>query len=134
MNLFELNEEKNDTIADIKYYTKERKRLESKVGLKASVIDDMKVSGCSSSNTKQAALNEYTQTGIYLDEAINKLKNLNSLTKEKYNNYKRHNDYDKKIYVEKKLFHWSNAKISARHGGISRWSIKRIIDKIESKK
>ena len=48
--------------------------------------------------------------------------------------YKNANDYDKQIYMEKKLFKWSNAKISANHNGIGKSQIYRIVEKIEDRK
>ena len=49
------------------------------------------------------------------------------------NIFKEVNDYDKQIYMEKKLLKWNNSKISSRHNGISRMQISRIIRKIEKK-
>lgn len=131
MNLFELQEEKEDLESDIRYYKRERERLGAKVGVKSIGITDMKVDGHASLNTVQDALDEYTQMGIYLDDAMKKWDNIVSLVSEKYNNYQKHNDHDRQIYTEKKLFKWSNAKISARHGGISRTQIWNIVNKIE---
>lgn len=131
MNLFELQEEKEDLESDIRYYKRERERLGAKVGVKSIGITDMKVDGHASLNTVQDALDEYTQMGIYLDDAMKKWDNIVSLVSEKYNNYQKHNDYERQIYTEKKLFKWSNAKISARHGGMSRMQINRIVKKIE---
>ena len=95
LNLFEIQEEKNDIEADIRYYKRERERLESKIGVKAVAMTDMKVDGGSSSSTVQDALDEYTQLGLYLDEAREKLRNVTILANDKYNNYQKHNDYDK---------------------------------------
>ena len=71
---------------------------------------------------------------IYLDDAIRKLDNLTKLKDKKYSIYKNANDYDKQIYIEKKLFKWSNAKISANHNGIGKSQIYRIVEKIEDRK
>lgn len=130
MNLFELKEEKEDTEADIRYYKKELERLETRVGVGAT--DYSKEIVKSSGNSTDEALIEYAQTSMYLDDAIKKLENITSLVNDKYNNFKKHNDYDKQIYTEKKLLHWSNTKISARHGRISRTQIWNIVNKIEN--
>ncbi len=130
MNLFELKEEKEDIEADIRYYRRELERLEPKVGVGA--IDYSKEMVKSSGNNTDEVLIEYTQMSMYLDEAIKKYDNITSLVNDKYNNFKKHNDYDKQIYTEKKLFKWSNAKISARHKGIGKSSIYRICDEIEN--
>lgn len=130
MNLFELKEEKEDTEADIRYYKRELERLETRVGVGAT--DYSKEMVKSSSNSTDEALIEYAQMSMYLDDAIKKLDNITSLVNDKYNNFKKHNDYDKQIYTEKKLFKWSNTKISARHGRISRTQIWNIVNKIEN--
>lgn len=132
MNLFELKEEIEDTNSDIEYYNNEIIRLEAKTGVKAIDLSKIVVSG-GKLNSREEALLELTQTSIYLDDAIKKLDNLNKLKNKKYSIFKNSNNYDKQIYMEKKLFKWSNAKISAKHNGISRWSINRIVEKIEEK-
>lgn len=129
MQLFDLKEEIEDVNSNIDYYKNEIERLETKVGVKASNISAEIVKGGISDKTD--ALLELIQMTMYLDEAIAKLDNLTRLKDKKYNIYKEANDYDKQIYMEKKLFKWSNAKISARHNGISKSQIYNIINKIE---
>ncbi len=129
MNLFELKEKKEDVKSDIKYYKNEIERLEAKVGLQAVQIKDIIISN-NPRNNRENALLDLAQMIADLDEAQKKLDNLNNLANDKFNNFKEHNDYDRQIYVEKKLFKWSNTKISARHG-ISKSQIYRIIKKIE---
>lgn len=132
MQLFDLKEEIEDVNSNIDYYKDEIERLETKVGVKASNISAEIVKGGISDKTD--ALLELIQMTMYLDEAIAKLDNLTRLKDKKYNIYKEANDYDKQIYIEKKLFKWSNAKISARHNGIGKSQIYRIIKKIENGK
>lgn len=129
MNLFEIKERIADVKAEKEYYEEEVERLEAKVGLKASDPSKEIVKGGGSS--KENALLQLTQMSIYLDESIEKLNNLIKLRDKKYNIYKEANDYDKQIYIEKKLLKWSNAKISAKHNGIGKSQIYRIIKKIE---
>lgn len=130
MNLFELKEEKEDIEADIRYYKREIERLETRVGVGAVDYSSEKT-GTIVGNIDEALI-ELTQMSMYLDDAIKKLDNLTSLINDKYNNYQKHNDHDKQIYTEKRLFKWSNAKISARHNGISKNTIYRILEKFES--
>lgn len=132
MNLFELKEEKEDIEADIRYYRRELERLEPKVGVGA--IDYSKEMVKSSGNSTDEVLIEYTQMSMYLDEALKKYDNITSLVNDKYNNFKKHNDYDKQIYTEKKLFKWSNKRISLTHGGLSTSQIYNIVNKIEDSK
>ena len=132
MELFELKENIAEVMADKEYYENEVERLEAKVGVKASDPSKKLVRGGNSD--KERALLELTQMSIYLDDAIRKLDNLTKLKDKKYSIYKNANDYDKQIYMEKKLFKWSNAKISANHNGIGKSQIYRIVEKIEDKK
>ena len=131
MNLFELKEKQEETRADISYYKKEIERLEAQVGVGATDYSKELVDSSISVNATEEALLELTQMTMYLDDAIKKLDNITSLVNNKYNVYKEYNDYDKQIYIEKKLFKWRNAKISSKHNGISRMQIKRIVDSIE---
>lgn len=131
MNLFELKEKQEETRADISYYKKEIERLEAQVGVGATDYSKELVDSSISVNATEEALLELTQMTMYLDDAIKKLDNITSLVNNKYNVYKEYNDYDKQIYIEKKLFKWRNAKISSKHNGISRMQIKRIVDGIE---
>ena len=133
MNLFELKEKKEDVKSDIKYYENEIERLESKLGLQSVQMKDIIVDG-NPKNKREDVLIELAQMIDDLEEAKKKLDGLNELTNDKFNNFKEHNDYDKQIYIEKKLFKWSNAKISARHGGITKRTINRIVKKVEENK
>ena len=129
MELYELKEKQEDTEADIRYYSRELIRLRTKVG--PGAIDYSKEMVQSTPRSNDEAFAELAQISMDLDEAIKKLDNIKNLANEKYNIYKNYNDYDKQIYTEKKLFKWSNAKISARHNGIGKSQIYRIIEKIE---
>ena len=131
MELFELKREISSTEADIEYFEEERDRLYTKILPKASDPTKEIVKGGISD--KEYVMLQYTQIGIELDNAIAKLDNLRKLRDKKYNIFKEANEYDKQIYIEKKLLKWSNAKISVKHNGINRMQISRIIKKIEQK-
>lgn len=130
MELYELKEEQEETESDIRYYNRELTRLRSKVG--PGAVDYSKEMVQSTPRSNDEAFAELAQTSMDLDEAIKKLENIKQLANEKYNIYKNFNDYDKQIYTEKRLFKWPNAKISARHNGIGKSQIYRIIEKIEN--
>lgn len=132
MELFDLKEKIEEVNSNIEYYKDEIERLETKVGVKASNISVEISKGGISDRTD--ALLELIQVSKYLDNEEAKLNNLTRLKDKKYNIYKLANDYDKQIYMEKKLFKWSNAKISSRHNGIGKSQIYRIVRKIENGK
>lgn len=131
MDLYELKREISSTEADIEYFKDERERIESKLLPKASDPTKELVKGGISD--KEYVMLQYIQMGQELDNAIEKLDNLLKLRDKKYNIFKEANDYHKQIYMEKKLLKWSDAKISARHKGIGRTQIWRIIKEIEKK-
>ena len=126
-----LKEEKEDTEADIRYYKREIERLETRVGVGSVDYSKELVQSSIIGGGVEEALLELTQTSMYLDDAIKKLDNITALVSDKYNNFKKYNDYDKQIYTEKKLFKWSNAKISTKHNGIGKSQIYNICNKIE---
>ena len=132
MDLYELKREINSTEADIEYFKEERERIESKLLPKASDPSKELVKGGISD--KEYVMLQYIQMGQELDNAIEKLDNLLKLRDKKYNIFKEANDYDRQIYMEKKLLKWSNARISARHNGLGKSQIYRIIEKIEKSK
>lgn len=129
MDLYELKREISSTEADIEYFKDERERVLTKLLPKASDPTKELVKGGISD--KEYVMLQYIQMGKELDSAIEKLDNLKKLRDKKYNIFKEVNDYDKQIYMEKKFLKWSNVKISKKHGGISKWTINRIINKID---
>lgn len=132
MDLYELKREISSTEADIEYFKDERERIETKLLPKASDPSKELVKGGISD--KEYVMLQYIQMGQELDNAIERLDNLLKLRDKKYNIFKEANDYDKQIYMEKKLLKWSNAKISAKHNGISRTQIWNIMQKFEKNK
>lgn len=68
------------------------------------------------------------------EEIERKEKDKKELEKKINDFYKKLNEInarDKEIYVEKVLLGWSNNKISAKHYGMTRQQILRIVNKIE---
>ena len=68
------------------------------------------------------------------EEIERKEKDKKELEKKINDFYKRLNEInarDKEIYVEKVLLGWSNNRISAKHYGMTRQQILRIVNKIE---
>ena len=131
MDLYELKREISSTEADIEYYKDERERIESKLLPKASDPSKELVKGGISD--KEYVMLQFIEMGNELDNAIEKLDNLLKLRDKKYNIFKEANDYDRQIYMEKKLLKWSNAKISAKHNGIGKSQIYNICNKLDGK-
>lgn len=131
MDLYELKREISSTEADIEYFKEERERVLTKLLPKASDPTKELIKGGISD--KEYVMLQYIQMGKELDSAIEKLDNLKKLRDKKYNIFKEANDYERQIYIEKKLLKWSNARISAKHNGIERTQIWRIAKKFEKK-
>lgn len=69
------------------------------------------------------------------EEKLKKEKEEKSIIEEKLNKMyqilKKFNDRDRQIFVEKRMYKWSDSKISVNHCGLSRQHISRIVNKIE---
>lgn len=130
MDLIKLNERKEELESDIKSYrrsiAKQRKSLEP------SAVDTTKeiVSG----NPPRRTIDDVMYTIVEMEKSISKCKEeLDELfqeIQEKETIYKKYNNRDKLIYLDKKLKGYSNAKLSYIYG-LSKRHINRIIKKIE---
>lgn len=131
MNIFELEKEKK--ILESKLISrKERIELErSKLDNKA--IDYSKPA-VQSSPHKDSMLDAVARISMFKSEVNDLTTQLEQNKKEidrLYNIFGEYKERDKQIYIEKKLYKWSNAKISLKHKGIGKSQIYRILEKIE---
>lgn len=62
---------------------------------------------------------------------LEKLEFLNKKIDQIYEKLKEFNQRDQQIYIEKKLYGWSNDKISAHHYALTRQQIHNIVSKVE---
>lgn len=69
------------------------------------------------------------------EEKLKREKEEKSIIEEKLNKMyqilKKFNDRDRQIFFEKRLYKWSDSKISVNHCGLSRQQISRIVNRIE---
>lgn len=65
------------------------------------------------------------------EKELERLDFLNKELDRLYNKLKEFNDRDQQIYIEKKIYKWSNDKISAHHYALTRQQIHNIVSKIE---
>ena len=131
MELFELEKEKK--ILESKIVSKkERIELErTKLDVQAIDLTKVAVQSSHSNNTNLDVIAKITEMEKDL-EYLEKLLEQNSKEVSRlYNIYDHFDERDKQIYIEKKLYKWSNSKISVKHGGISFRQIQRIIEKIK---
>ncbi len=131
MDLFELEKEQKLLEAEI---TSKKERIElEKNKLEAKAIDYSK-QPIQSSPHKDPMLDVFAKISEMeqdVEYAENQLKQNKKEVDRLYNIFKEYKERDKQIYIEKKLYKWSNDKISVKHDGISKWTIRRIINKIE---
>lgn len=127
MDLYELEREKkyleNDILSKQERIELERSRLE------CTAIDYTKPSVQSTPRNDSminavARIVEMEKDIEYLEKKLNQ--NQTEIDR-LYNTFKEFRERDKQIYVEKKIYGWSNSKISAKHGGISKRYINKII-------
>lgn len=131
MDIFEL--EKEQKILEMRIFSKkERIELErSRLGSKA--IDYNKPS-VQSSLHKDSMLDVFAKISEMEDDieyCTAKLQQNRKEVDRLYQIFKEYKERDKLIYVEKKLYKWSNDKISVQHGGITKRQINKIMKKIE---
>lgn len=130
MDLIKLKEKKELLDSDIKSYRRQialkRKSLEPRAVDTTKVIVD--------GNPPRKTIDDVMHQILEMEKNINHCKEeldiLQAEINEKVEIYKKYNDRDKMIYIDKKLKGYSNAKISYRHK-ISKRQINRIIKKIE---
>ena len=133
MELFELEKEKK--IKELR-----KSRLEEMIKINRERAEGIKAINCSKVMIQSSPRpNTMIDTISEIDFAERELKlvekelevidvNINKL----YQVLNEYNDRDQQIYIEKKLWNWSNARISTKHEGISKWTINRIIKKVKN--
>lgn len=131
MNIFELEKEQKILNAEI---TSKKERIElerSRLGNKA--IDYSKPSVQSSPQTDSTlnVIAKISETEQDIEYCQSKLKQNEKEVDRLYNIFKEYKERDKQIYIEKKLYNWSNEKISIKHNGIGKSQIYRILKKID---
>lgn len=132
MDLFELEKEKKELESSIQS-RKERIELQ-RARLEAGAMDLSKVyvQGGKRGDTMTDAVALIVKMEKDIEFLEEELKQNGREIDRMYNIFKEFNERDKQIYTEKKLFGWSNARISAKHGGITKQYINKIIKKVKN--
>jgi len=134
LDIFEL--EKEQKILELKITSrKERIALErSRLGSKAIDYSKPTVQSSPHKDPMLEVITKISEMERELEQAITELEQNRKEIDRLYQIFKEYKERDKQIYIEKRLYKWSNEKISVQHGGISRMQINRIIKKIEKNK
>lgn len=131
MDLFDLEKEKKELESKIQS-KKERIELQ-RARLEAGAMDLSKVSvqGGKHGDTMTDAVALIVKMEKDIEYLEEELKQNSREIDRMYNIFKEFNERDKQIYTEKKLFGWSNARISVKHNGISKRYINKIVKKVK---
>ena len=131
MEIFELEKERAKKRVSRQSKINNINLLREKLGIKATDYSSVKVKTMPKKNKELvvfAKIEEMEKDLYYIDKEIEQINNdINAL----YQIFKKYNDEEQQIYTEKKLYKWSNAKISVNHGGISKSQINRIVKKVK---
>lgn len=132
MDIFSLEKERKILEAKI---TSKKERIElerSKLGNKAIDYSKPVVQSSPCKDPMLEIFARISEMEKDVDYLITELEQNRKEIDRLYNIFKEYKERDKQIYIEKKLYKWSNAKISLRHGGITKRQINRIVKRIES--
>lgn len=131
MDLYEL--EKNIVVKKNEIKKKKERIKEKKEKLGTKSIDYSKVA-VQSSPPKDPLLEAIAQI-VEMEEDVRKaiveLDDFIAQREAVYESTKELKERDYQIYLEKKFKKMNNAQISVKHGGISKWTINRIVEKVE---
>ena len=134
MDLLDLEKEESINLNTIK--VNKNKIVEKRKDLEAKAIDYSKVVVQTSHNNNDPfliAIAQIIEMEKNIEQALINLEEINAKKEIIYKSVCDLKERDYQIFIEKVFKKMSNAKISIRHGGISKWTINRIVKKIEKK-
>ena len=129
MEIFELEKNRDKKIAEKKSLVNKIYGLKLKLELHANDFNEDKVLS-HVKNKELSVLGQIEEMEKDLEIIDNELNGIDEDINSLYQIFKKYRDEEQQIYTEKKLYKWSNAKISAKHGGISKRYINKIVKKI----
>ena len=130
MELFELKEEIEITEADKRSYERKIIRHRQELEPRASDMTKEKVNGGGIGKTIDDVMHLIIEAEKGVQRCKNKLEDLYQEVREKEEVYRKYNDRDKQIYVDKKLYKLNNAKMEIKYG-LDRSVMNKICKKIE---
>lgn len=131
MDLYELEKEKKIIESKIQS-KKERIEIErSKLEVGATDYSKVMVQSSHKKDTMTDVIAVIVEMEKDIEYLETRLKQNEKEVNRLYNIYSQYKERDKQIYLEKKLLGWSNAKISVKHGGITKQYINKIVKKIK---
>ena len=130
MDLIKLKEKKEELESDIKSCRRSIKRQRMSLEPSATDISKEIVSGNPPRKTIDDAMYQILEMEKMIKKCREELDEIYQEINDKETIYNKYNDRDKKIYIDKKLRGYSNAKMTYKYG-LSKRSINRIVKKIE---
>lgn len=129
MELFELKEEIEITEADKRSYERKIIRHRQELEPKAVDITKEKVNGGGVGKTIDDVMHLIIEAEKGVQRCKNKLDDLYQEVREKEEVYRKYNDRDKQIYVDKMFYKLNTAQMEIKYG-LSKRQVNRIIKKI----
>lgn len=131
MDIFELEKEQKILNAKI---TSKKERIElerSRLGNKAIDYSKPSVQSSPQNDSTLNVIAKISEMEKDIEYSIAQLEQNHKERDRLYNIYKQYNERDKQIYMEKRLYKWSNEKISIKHNEVSKSQIYRILKKFD---
>lgn len=129
-NLLLLEQDYKEVLSDIENLEQKIENLESKIGVSSKPISDIMVDSSISTDADSLLLS-YIEYKIKLDLKKKRKIQLDDQINFYYELYKQSSNENEMIYIEKMIKHYSNAKISMLHNGITKTTINRKIELVK---
>lgn len=131
-NLILLEQDYKEVEQDIMNLRKRIIELESKLGLSSSTFEE-EISSTTRNNTSDILLEKYISLKIKYNLKLQKKEKILNQINFYYELYKKSQNEDEMIYIEKKIKKYSNAKISVLHGGMGNSTIYFKLEEVTKK-
>lgn len=131
-NLILLEQDYKEVEQDIIDLKKKILELEPKLGLSSSTFEEI-ISSTTKTNTFDILLEKYISLKIKYNLKLQKKEKILNQINFYYELYKKSQNEDEMIYIEKKIKKYSNAKISVLHGGMGNSTIYFKLEEVTKK-
>lgn len=131
-NLILLEQDYKEVEQDIIDLNKKIIELEPKLGLSSTTFEEM-ISSTTKTNTSDILLEKYISLKIKYNLKLQKKEKILNQINFYYELYKKSQNEDEMIYIEKKIKKYSNAKISVLHGGMGNSTIYFKLEEVTKK-
>lgn len=131
-NLILLEQDYKEVEQDIIDLNNKIIELEPKLGLSSTTFEEI-ISSTTKTNTSDILLEKYISLKIKYNLKLQKKEKILNQINFYYELYKKSQNEDEMIYIEKKIKKYSNAKISVLHGGMGNSTIYFKLEEVTKK-